>query len=150
MASDINLIKEIRDATGFSFNEIRKALVEGGNDKTKALEILKERGANIAEKKSARTTGEGIIESYIHSTKKIGAIVELLCETDFVARNPEFSKLAHEIAMHVAAMDPENSSVLLKQPYIKDQAVTIEALIQQCIAKIGENIKVGKFTRFQI
>ncbi len=147
---DIELIKELRDATGFSFNEIKKALQAAGGDKVRAAAILKARGAVVAEKKSSRATGEGTIEAYVHATKKIGAMVELLCETDFVARNPMFVELAHELAMHIAAMDPESVSELLKQPYIKDQDITVEELIRQYIAKIGENIKVGKFARFQI
>ncbi len=148
--SNIELIKELRDSTGFSFNEIKKALQEAKGDKMRALEILKAHGASIAEKKSARAANEGIIESYIHATKKIGSMVELLCETDFVARNPLFTMLAHEIAMHIAAMDPENQNKLLKQPFIKDQDISVEQLIQQYVAKIGENIKIGKFIRFHL
>ncbi len=150
MSNNIELIKDLRDSTGFSFNEIRKALEESMGDKNRALEILKAHGASFAQKKSARTTGEGIIETYIHATKKAGSMVELLCETDFVARNPLFIQLAHEIAMHITAMDPESLSELMKQPFIKDQDITIEELIQQYIAKIGENIKIGKFIKFQI
>lgn len=150
MSASINLIKELRDSTGFSFNEIRKALEEARGNKGRALEILKAHGASVAEKKSSRTTGEGIVEAYIHATKKVGSMVELLCETDFVARNPLFTQLAHEVAMHIAAMDPENLSELLKQPFIKDQDISVEELIQQYIAKIGENIKIGKFVRFQL
>src|SRR3989338_10102670 len=100
----IDTIKELRELTGLSFNEIRKALVEAGDNREKALEILKTRGASIAEKKSSRSTSEGIVESYIHITRKVGVILELLCETDFVARNPMFVELAHECAMHIAAM----------------------------------------------
>lgn len=150
MVSDIETIKELREATGFSFAEISRAMAEAGGDKARALEILKAHGASLAEKKSARVTGEGIIEAYIHATKKIGALVELLCETDFVARNPLFNQLAHELAMHVAAMDPQTVAELLRQPFIKDQDVTVAELIQQYIGKIGENIKIGKFVRFQL
>lgn len=148
--SDTKLIKELRDITGLSFNEIRKALDEAGGSKKKALDVLKTRGATIAEKKAFRSTSQGIIESYIHATKKIGALVEILCETDFVARNPVFIELAHELAMHITAMEPADLKELLSQPYIKDQEITIQDLIQQYIAKIGENIKVGKFIRYQL
>jgi elongation factor Ts len=147
---DIEIIKELRDTTGFSFAQIKRALEEAGGDKARAINVLKAHGATIAEKKSARTTGEGIIESYIHATKKVGAMVELLCETDFVARNPLFVELAHNLAMHVAAMAPENTKELLVQPFIKDQDVTIKELINQSVAKLGENIKIGEFVRLDI
>ena len=146
----IDSIKELRDITGLSFNEIRKALEEAGGDTTKALEILKARGASIAEKKSSRSTSEGIVESYIHANKKIGVLLELVCETDFVARNPMFGELAHECAMHVAAMAPQNLDELLQQAYIKDPSKTINELITDAIAKLGENIKINRFERFQI
>lgn len=148
--SDINLIKQLRDSTGFSFKEIRKALEEAGGDKTRAIEILKAHGAEVAEKKSARATGEGAVEAYIHATKKVGSLVEVFCETDFVARNPMFGQLAHELAMQVAAMDPQGTAELLKQPYIKDQDITVQELINQYVAKLGENIKVGKFIRLDL
>ena len=143
-------IKELRDSTGLSFNEIRRALEEAGGDKARAVEILKAHGVALAEKKASRATQEGIIDTYIHATKKVGALVELLCETDFVARNPLFIELAHEIAMHITAMDPRDVEELLKQPYMKDEDISIQDLITQYVAKLGENIKVGKFVRFQI
>lgn len=148
--SGIELIKELRDLTGMSLNEIRKALEEAGGDTQRAIEILKTRGATIAEKKSSRSTQEGIIESYVHSTKKVGVLLELLCETDFVARNPLFSELAHELALHIAAMDPRDEAELMAQPHIKDQALTVRDIVTSYIAKLGENIKVGKFSRLHI
>lgn len=148
--SDIETIKQLRDTTGLSFGEIKRALEEAGGDKARAIEILKAQGAALARKKSLRETQEGIIGVYVHATKKIGALVELLCETDFVARNQLFAELAHELAMHVAAMDPENVGQLLEQPYIKDQDITIGDLVTQYIAKLGENIKVSRFVRFQV
>ena len=150
MQSEIEKIKHLRDQTGISFNEIKKALEEAGGDMTKAVETLRARGVLTAQKKSARETKEGVIESYIHLTKKIGSLVELYCETDFVARNFEFIKLAHELAMQVASMDPKDNEELLEQLYIKDQDVTVNDLIQQYIAKLGENIKLGRFIRFEI
>lgn len=148
--SDIEVIKQLRSSTGLSFNEIKKALDEAGGDKARAIDVLKAHGAVVAQKKSSRSTEQGIVESYIHSNKKVGVLVELLCETDFVASNPTFGELAHEVAMHIAAMDPRDSQELSSQPYIRDQDLTVEQLITQYIAKLGENIKVGKFCRLQL
>ena len=143
----IDAIKELRELTGLSLNEIRKALEEARGDKQKALEILKSRGASIAGKKADRSTGEGVVEAYIHSNKKVGVLVEVLCETDFVARNPLFSELAHEIALHIAAMDPQTNEELLAQPFVKDPSTTVQEVINGYIAKLGENIRLGAFTR---
>lgn len=150
MTNDIELIKELRDTTGLSFKEIREALEEARGDKARAIEVLKAHGAALARKKASRETQEGVIDAYIHATKKVGALVELLCETDFVARNPLFTELSHELVMHIAAMDPRDVEELLKQSYIKDEDISIQDLITQYVAKLGENIKVGKFIRFQI
>lgn len=146
----LDKIKRLRDQTGFSFAEINRALVEASGDEEKAVVILKARGTEMAAKKSTRQVKEGIIDAYIHNTKKVGAMVELLCETDFVARNGEFQKLAHELAMHIAAMRPQNVEELLSQPYIKDPDLTIKELISQSVAKIGENIQVGEFAVFEV
>ncbi|OGM98880.1 MAG: translation elongation factor Ts [Candidatus Yanofskybacteria bacterium RIFCSPHIGHO2_01_FULL_39_8b] len=143
-------IKNLRDSTGLSFNEIRKALDETGGDEQRAREILNKLGAQIAAKKSARQAKEGVVVSYIHSTRKIGSMVELLCETDFVARNIEFQKLAHELAMHIAAMKPDSVENLLAQPFVRDQDTTVLELINQHVAKLGENIQVGRFEIFEI
>ncbi len=140
-------IKEIRDLTGLSIGDIKKALEEAGGDKQKALELLKTRGASIADKKADRSTGEGVVASYIHANKKVGVLVEVLCETDFVARNPMFSELAHEVALHIAAMDPQSPEELLTQPFVKDPSSTIQEVLNGYIAKLGENIRLGKFTR---
>ena len=148
--SDVEIIKELRDTTGLSFKDIQRAVAEAGGDKARAVEILRAHGATVAEKKSSRSTGEGRVEAYIHANNKIGVLVVVLCETDFVARNPLFSELAHELAMHIAAMDPRDNEELFAQPYIKDQDITIKELITQYIAKLGENIKVDRFVRFQI
>ena len=147
---NIEKIKNLRDSTGLSFNEIRKALDETGGDEQRAREILNKRGAQIAAKKSARQAKEGVVVSYIHSTRKIGSMVELLCETDFVARNIEFQKLAHELAMHIAAMKPDSVENLLAQPFVRDQDTTVLELINQHVAKLGENIQVGRFEIFEI
>ena len=148
--SDVEIIKQLRDSTGLSFSEIKKALDEADGDKARAVEVLKAHGARVAEKKALRTTDQGIVEAYIHSNKKVGVLAELLCETDFGARTPLFSELAHEIAMHIAAMDPRDGQELLSQLYVRNQDLTIEQLITQYIAKLGENIKVGEFCRLQL
>ncbi|MBI2058099.1 MAG: elongation factor Ts [Candidatus Yanofskybacteria bacterium] len=148
--SDIEKVKKIREATSLSVGEISKALAEAAGDESRALQILKERGVQIAGKKSSREIKEGIVECYIHGNRKIGAMVELGSETDFVAKNEEFKKLAHELAMQVASMDPKDSEELLSQSFIKDPSMTIADLVNQSIARLGENIKIGKIARFEI
>lgn len=148
--SVLDLIKKIREATSLSVGEISKALKEAGGDEGRALELLKARGVAIADKKSSREIKEGVVESYIHSNRKIGALIELGSETDFVARNAEFQKLAHDLAMQVASMQPQSTEELLAQPFIKDPSLTVADLVNQHIAKLGENIRVGNFVRFEI
>ena len=147
---DSEKLKQLRDQTGLSFNLIKKALDKAGDDAVKALEILKSHGALMAEKKSTRELKAGIIEAYVHSNKKLGCICELLCETDFVARNDEFKSLAHHIAMHIAAMKPTNNEELLSQSFVKDPSQTVKDLIVQSTAKLGENIQVGRFKILEI
>ena len=148
--ADTDKIKNLREGTGLSLGQIKKALDEAGGDETKAREILKAQGVAVAAKKSSREVKEGVIDSYIHANKKLGATVEVLCETDFVARNSEFQKLAHDLAMHLAAVRPETVEDLLGQQFIKDPAITVKDLINQYIAKLGENIQVGRFEIFEI
>lgn len=148
--ANIEIIKELRNLSNLSYREVQQALEEAGGDKERAIDILKARGAALAEKKASRATQEGVVNAYVHATKKIGAMVELLCETDFVARNPMFTELAHDLAMHIAAMNPKDVEELLEQPYIKDQDLTIRDFIAGYIAKLGENIRVGQFIRFQL
>ncbi len=146
---DAAKIKELRESTGLSFAEIKKALDESNGDEQKALEILSKLGAKLAAKRSERAVKEGIVEAYIHGNKK-GVLLELLCKTDFVAKNPEFKELAHDLAMHVIAMKPTDESELMAQEFIKDPSLTIRDLVNKYIAKIGENIQVGKFVVFEI
>lgn len=148
--SDLETIKHLRDATGLSLTQIKKALDESGGNRARAMEILKARGVTVAEEKSHRQVKEGIVDAYIHSTKKLGALIEVLCETDFVARNVEFQKLAHDLAMQVAATKPGTAEDLLSQLFIRDQDITINDLINQYIAKLGENIQIGRFEIFQL
>jgi len=146
----VNQVKQLRDKTNASMMDCKKALVEAKGDEKRALKILQKKGQLIAMKKSGREAEQGIIEAYIHSNKKIGVLLELKCETDFVARNEEFKELAHDLAMHIAAMDPENEKSLLKESFIKNEEITVKDLIDERIAKLGENIKIGKFTRYQL
>ena len=146
----IDDLKKIRNMTGASVDAIRKALEEADGEIERALELLKDRGAMVAAKKASRQTGEGIISYYVHVNGKVGVLVKLLCETDFVARTEQFKELGHELAMHIAAMNPTNTEELLLQVYIRDQNMTIDALIKDYIAKLGENIKIGEFCRLEI
>ncbi|MCX6813339.1 MAG: elongation factor Ts [Candidatus Azambacteria bacterium] len=146
----IDDLKKIRNMTGASVDAIRKALEEADGEIEKALELLKDRGAMVAAKKANRQTGEGIVSYYIHANSKVGVLVKLLCETDFVAHTEQFKELGHELAMHIAAMDPISIDDLLSQTYIRDQDMTIDALIKDYVAKLGENIKIGEFCRFEI
>ena len=148
--SDLDKVKKLRESTGLSFNEIKKAIDESGEDETKALETLQRLGVLMAAKKASREVKEGVISTYIHSTKKLGVMVELLCETDFVARNSEFQALAYDLALHIAALKPADLEELLGQEFVKDPSKTIRDIINQSVAKLGENIQVGHFTIFEI
>lgn len=147
--ADIELVKKLREETQASIADCRKALDESHGDYKKAIEWLAKRGAEIAEKKANRQTSQGLVEAYVHSGK-VGVLVTLLCETDFVARTDEFKNLAHEIALQVSAMNPKDVKSLLSQEYIRDPQMTIEQLIKSVIGKIGENIVVREFTRQEL
>ena len=147
---DLKTIKKLRDATSASIADCRRALDEADGDEKKALEWLKKRATEIAAKKADRDTSEGLIEAYIHGGGKVGVMVEILCETDFVAKTDEYKHLAKEVAMQVAAMNPETVEDLLKQDYIRDGSQTIEQLVKAAIGKLGENITVKRFIRFEI
>jgi elongation factor Ts len=150
MAIDLKTLKKLRDETAASIADCRRALDEAEGDYAKALAWLKKRAAEIAAKKADRETSQGIVEAYIHQGGKVGVLVQLLCETDFVARTDDFKNLAREIGMQVAAMNPENVEQLLQQEYIRDGSQTIEQVIKNVIGKMGENITVKKFIRFEI
>lgn len=143
-------IKALRDETGLSIMQCKKALEDADGDKEKALNLLKERGADIAAKKGGRNLGSGVITSYIHSNGNVGVLLEFACETDFVAKNPEFIAIAHDIAMHIAAMNPEDSKELLEQSFIKDTSKTIANLVNGAVQKFGERTEIGRFTRYSI
>lgn len=148
----IEQVRELRDKTGISVMQCKKALEEAGGDEEKALVLLREKGAEISAKKQGRTLGSGVIEAYVHAGSKIGVMVELLCETDFVAKNEDFKLLAMDIAMHIAAMNSEagESGPLLEEPFVKDPSRSIKDLIEQATQKFGENIKIGRFTRYAL
>lgn len=144
----IEQIKQLRKETEVSVSECQKALKEAKGNIEKAKEILKKWGKETARKKAEREVRQGIIDSYIHLNKKIGVILELNCETDFVAKSEAFQQLSHELCLQVAAMGEEIE--LLKQPWIRDETKTIKDLLEEAIAKLGENIVIKRFTRYEL
>jgi elongation factor Ts len=142
-------IKKLREMTGAGIMECKKALQDAKGDVEEAKNLINERGLVKAEKKSERKKGAGILESYIHNSR-VGVLLELRCETDFVARTDDFKTLAHDLAMHIAAMDPENVEMLLKQPYVKDPTKIVGDVIKQVIAKLGENTGIERFMRYEL
>ena len=193
--SQLELIKKLRAATGAGMMDVKKALEEAGWDFDKAIQILREKGAVKAAKKAEREARDGIVTDYIHHNKRVGVLLELNCETDFVARTEDFQQLGKDIAMHIAMAAPKYVSVdevpaeelekekqiyfqaalnegkpeniaekiaegrikkylqevvLLEQPFVKDDKITVGELIQQAIGKIGENIVVRRFCRFEL
>lgn len=155
-------VKQLRAETGAGIMDAKKALSEAAGDKAKALAFLKERGLAKAAKKGDREASEGLVHSYIHGDGRIGVLVELNCETDFVARNEDFKQLATDIAMQVAAQHPSvvtaeeagednpEEVALLSQPFIKDPSQTVGDLVTAAISTLGENIRVARFTRFEL
>lgn len=143
------MIKDLREKTQAGFSDVKMALEESNGDMTKAEQILKKKGFEKAAKKSDRETKAGLVESYVHGGR-IGVLVSLLCETDFVARTDEFKHLAHEIALQVSSMNPKDVKSLLSQEYIRDGSKTIEGLIKETIAKVGENIRIGEYSRIEL
>lgn len=141
-------VKELRDKTGISVMQCRKALEQAEGDMDKAMQFLKDKSADIASKKGDRELSAGAVGSYVHSSGTIGAMVLLMSETDFVSKNKEFVDLAKDIAMQVAAASPEDGTALLAQPYIKNPEQTVADLITAAIQKFGEKIEVARFSRF--
>ena len=158
------MIKDLREKTGAGVMDCRSALSSCEGNFDKAIEMLKAKGLAKAEKRAARATAAGIVETYIHTAGRIGAMVEVNCETDFVARTDQFKEMAHCLAMQVAAMAPvcvakedvpegqqvADESILLLQPFIKDPTKLIKDVVAETIAKTGENIKVRRFIRFEL
>lgn len=155
----MDTLKELREETGLSFAQIKKALDEAQGDKEKARAILAQYSENSASKKADREIVAGVVSSYIHSNGTIGVLLELGCETDFVAKNEEFVALAKDLAMHVCAMSPTSinnedglgeETALLQQAFIKSPDMTVEQRLAGAIQKFGENTKVTRFTRYSI
>jgi len=160
-------VKELRARTGAGVMDCRRALAEAGGDLDRAADLLRARGLAAAAQKAGRSTTEGLVEAYIHGQGRLGALVEVDCETDFVAHTEDFRRLARELAMQVAATDPRYLSredvpleardnpqvqeqILLEQPYIRDAARRVQDLITETVAKVGENIQVRRFARFKV
>jgi elongation factor Ts len=195
MAGNTALVKELREKTGAGILDCQKALVESGNDIAKAVDYLRQKGLAAAQKKAGRETNQGLVHAYIHAGGKIGVLVEVNCETDFVARNDEFKAFVNDVALQVAASSPTfvrrddvpkevvekeksiyeaqskemgkppaawpkivegklekfyQETCLLEQAFIKDPSITINDLLNQKIAKIGENMNIRRFTRYQL
>jgi elongation factor Ts len=164
VAVDTSKIKQLRDETGAPVMDCKRALEEANGNLETAKQKLRERGAAVAEKKAGRVATQGTIDSYVHGGGRIGVLVEVNCETDFVARNEEFRRLAHDLAMQIAATDPrwigneadapaeypEGELPLLRQPFIRDEKRTIQDLVHEAIGKLGENIVVRRFTRYEL
>lgn len=165
MAVTVDQVRTLREQTGAGIMECKLALEDSGGDLEKAAETLRQKGFAQAAKRADRDTSEGLIEAYIHTGGRIGALVELGCETDFVARTPEFKDLAHNIAMQVAAMGPAYVSQddmvdgdsrppaqvsLLQQPFIKDNSRLVSEVIQELAVRVGENVKVIRFSRLAL
>jgi elongation factor Ts len=189
------LVKELRDKTSAGFSDCRAALIEADGNIEQAINILRKKGQVAAAKKAQRATSEGLVSCYIHAGGKIGVLVEINCESDFVARTEDFQRLCHDVAMHIAALDPQflrreevtqeildrkresyreeakatgkpeaviekivngkmekfyEENCLYEQHFIKDEGATVKELVDQTIAKLGENIAVRRFSRFKV
>ena len=146
---NVDQVRELRNITGAGIMDCKRALEAAKGDYEKAKALIAEQGITKAAKKEERTTGAGHLELYLHSGR-VGVMLELRAETDFVTRSEQFKELAKNVAMHIAAMNPQTIEELLAQPYVKDESQTIENVIKAVIGKIGENIRVERFARYQI
>lgn len=147
---DAEKIKKLRDKTGVSVMVCREALEKSEGDEAKAMEWLRERGGEIAEKKAQRGTKAGLVDAYIHNNGQVGVLLEIRSETDFVAKNPAFKDIAHNVAMHIAALAPADVSELVKQSFIKNADITVADYVNEAIQKFGENIEIARFERFSL
>jgi len=143
-------VKKLRLETGAGIMDCQKALTEAKGKYAKALEIVKAKGMARAEKKQTRETKIGYIAQYVHANNQVAALVEVLCETDFVARNNEFQIMAKDVAMQVVAMNPKDTTELLKQEFIKDASLTVEELVKIMSGKVGEKLTINRFSRMQV
>ena len=142
-------VQKLREVTGAGVMDCKRALDEAKGDFDTAVKIIHEKGISKVEKRAGRTTGAGLVQSYTHN-ERIGVLLELRSETDFVARSEPFRKLAHELTMQIAAMAPQNVEELLAQPFIKDQSLTVNDMVNRLIAQVGENVKVASFYRVEV
>jgi len=142
-------IKELRNITGVSIGECKKALEKSGGDIKKAEEFLREVGKKIAQKRMDKETNKGIVDAYIHTGNNVGVLIELSCESDFVARSEDFQKLAHELCLQIAVGSSDDIPVL-ERKWIKDESKTIQDLMDENIGKFGENISIKRFTRYEL
>ncbi len=142
-------VQKLRDMTGAGVVDCKKALEEAKGDVDRAVEIINEKGLVKAQSRAGRNTKAGIFETYIHNGR-VGVLLELRCETDFVARTEDFRNLAHDLVMQIAAMNPKDNPALLAQPFVKDPGTTVEQLVKGIIAKTGENVEIGRFCRYEL
>lgn len=148
-AYSMETLRQLREETGFGIMDIKKALEQAEGDMAKARELLKEKSAMVVAKKADRETKQGLIQTYTH-LGKIGAMVEVNCETDFVARNEDFKAFVKDLTLHVASMKPADLDELMSQPFFSDEKVTVRQLLDQLVGKIGENIQIRRFARFEL
>lgn len=149
MAINIEDLKKLREETGAGIADVRMALEQSDGDLNKAKDILKQKGLDKAASKSGREVKMGLVEVYSHGGR-VGVVVELLCETDFVAKTEDFKNLAHDLALQIASMSPQTVDELLNQEYIRDASLTIDQMVKSVIGKLGENIQIGKFSRIAL
>src|SRR3989344_5023808 len=147
--ADASVVKKLRDLTGEGVMDAKIALEEAGDDFDKAIEIIKERGFAKADKKAEREIKAGLIKTYTHNDR-VGVVLRVGCETDFVARSEPFQQLVHNLAVHIVAMNPANVDELMTQPFVKDAGTSVEDLVKGVIAKTGENIKIDGFYRLEL
>lgn len=165
MAIDSAAVRELRELTGAGMLDCKKALEEAGGDMDKAKQILRAKGHEAAAKRAERETAQGLVQSYVHHDSRLGAIVEINCESDFVARTEDFTKLCQDVALQIAAREPSFVSAdeipegaegdpkdlaLMLQPFVRDESVTIQDMLNEVIGKTGENIRVRRFARFEL
>ncbi len=150
MSYSVADIKKLREDSGAGMLDCKKALDEANGDYAQAKEIVRKKGLAKAEKKADRETKEGYIASYVHANNKVASMVEILCETDFVARNQEFQSMARDVAMHIVATNPDTVEMLLKEPFVKDPDKTVEVLVKEVSGKIGEKFVVNRFVRYEV
>ena len=143
-------IRKLREATGAPIMRVKRVLEEFKGDEKKALKLLQKEGFEKAAKREGRETSQGLIESYVHHSGKVASLVELLCETDFVARNKLFRELAHDLALQVASQGAKDAKELEKQEFIRDPSKKVSDLVKEVIAKTGENIRIGRVSRLEL